>query len=547
MEKDRSGGLRAQRATVLLATLLVTVAIVATTSPENTGDAVDYARDVASANSALAPPLLEAGHLLWRPAGVVLRDLSGHGPDPDPAAIRAAQRRLVAISVVAAFVLAAAVGLVALEVIGSLPAALLAMGMTALGAAVINFGQAGAPYVPSAALVSLSLWVGIAGGRPAPPWRAALAGALLALGVLLWLPFVLVVCAVILAIFLLTRGEPELRLRAATIAVVSCAVVGMGAYLAAAASNGIRSPGDFARWIAGSSHGISRPGVTRVVIGLPRSFVHMGNDGREVRRYLVGDRLNPVTKAQVARLPLWPKLAAFYLALLVIAWYAVRRPFGRSLLLVGVAAALPVVGLGIAWTGGEEERYLPLYPFLILLVAWAAFSAGRERRRLVPAAATALALLWLTNLLAFNPWVTRSRSMVQGARFGCIAAALDDRSMIVLPQQADPLVTFSRDNLDEPPRSAGATVAFLLPPIFQKGKSWDAILSDAVSSTLAAGGRVWIPAYALDSVPPRWSGWVEGSQSVRWPEVRQAFAALGATRGCSDTGFLEVVATPDTP
>ena len=55
MQIDKSGSLRAPRIAVLAAALLATLAIVATTSPENTGDAVDYARDAASARPPLRP------------------------------------------------------------------------------------------------------------------------------------------------------------------------------------------------------------------------------------------------------------------------------------------------------------------------------------------------------------------------------------------------------------------------------------------------------------------------------------------------------------
>ncbi len=267
----------------------------------------------------------------------------------------------------------------------------------------------------------------------------------------------------------------------------------------------------------------------------------MGTDGREVRRYLVHDSLNPVSTVQLATLPLWPKLLAFYLALAVVAWFALRRPRGRTFLLLFAMAALPVIALGAAWSGGDEERYLALYPFLILLVTWAAVIGLAERRRLVPIAAGVFGALWLWNFWAFNPLVTHARSVGQAARLGCVTPMLDGRSVIVVPHQADPLVTFYRDRLDEPPRSVGTPVVYLLPPIFEKGQTWDAILASVISTTRGAGGRIWFPAYALDSIPPRSVGWVEGGQAVTWPQVRQAFSALRATRRCADTSLLEVV------
>jgi hypothetical protein len=301
------------------------------------------------------------------------------------------------------------------------------------------------------------------------------------------------------------------------------------------------------QWIGASAHGIARPGLSRVIIGLPRSFVHMGTDGREVRRYLLGDPLNPVTRVQVSALHLWPKLLLFYAALAIVAWFALRRPQGRKLLLLLCTAAVPVIWLGVAWSGGEEERYLALYPFIIPLVVWAAWTAAGERRRVVLVVAGALSLLWLSNVFAFNPWVSRARSAAVAARLGCVAPTLDARSVIIVPHQADPLVTFTRDRLDERPRSVGASADYLLPPIAIRGLTWNATLDTLVARTLRSGGRVWIPTYALDSIPPRSAGWVEGGQAVKWSQVRRAFSELEVTKGCSDTALLEVVARSRAP
>ena len=532
---------RSRGGVVLLAALVCTLIVVLATSPENTGDAVDYARDAAGAPSVMTLSLYEPGHLFWRPTGVLLREAIGSPSTKDPAAIRDTQRRFSRISVVASVVVSAAIGLLVLGGVGSLAAALAAVVMTALGASIINFGQAGAPYIPGLALVCLALLLGTGGGqRPSLP-RAIVAGCLLAAGVLLWLPFVLVVPAVLVAA-LLSPGETRYRVRATIAATMACGLIGVSVYLGIASLRGVRSPLAFMQWIGASAHGIARPGLSRVIIGLPRSFVHMGNDGREVRRYLLADPLNPVTSAQVATLHLWPKLVLFYLVLAVVARFALRRPQGRKLLLALGVAVVPVVWLGAAWSGGEEERYLALYPFIIPLVIWAAWTAAAERQRLVPAAVGALALLWLSNVIAFNPWATRARSAAAQARLGCVAPILDARSVIIVPHQSDPLVTFTRDRLDERPRSVGTSVNYLLPPNTIRGLSWNATLDSLVARALGSGGRVWIPAYALDSIPPRSSGWVEGGQAVKWSQIREAFSALGVTRGCSDTPLLEVVA-----
>ncbi len=106
----------------------------------------------------------------------------------------------------------------------------------------------------------------------------------------------------------------------------------------------------------------------------------MGHDGREVRRYLLGDPLNPVSAGQLAMLPVWPKLLVFYAVLAAAMWYALRRPKGRDLLLTLSWLWCPSLLSGRH--GAEAKKSgTALFPFLLPLVIWSAWSAGRERHR----------------------------------------------------------------------------------------------------------------------------------------------------------------------
>ncbi len=531
----------AERLRVILAAVAVSVLILAITTPENTGDARDYAHDVATAPSSGSTTLLEPGHLLWRPLGVILREAIGGFSPGRAASIRDAQNMLAVVSRVATVLLATCIGLMTLALVGSVPAGVAGATLAALGACVVNYGQAGVAYVASAALTSLAVLLGTTGPPAARLPRAAAAGILLALSVLLWLPFILVIPAALVAIYQLPPPGNVSRRRAALTATMACALVGIPVYLVAAAANNIESIPGFVHWIGQSSHGISRPGVARVVLGMSRSFVNMGNDGSEVRRYLVGDSLNPVTRAELATLSLWPKIALFYLALGCVAWFALQRDRGRELLLCFLVAMVPVMALGVAWSGGEEERYLPLYPFLFPLVVWAAWSAARERQRLVPTAVAVFGSLLMINLWALGPVVAHRRSVAQGSRLGCVAPMLSANAVIVVPHMGDPLVTFDRDRLTEPPRSAETRILFLLPSTLRPGEAWEETLAYWVQEATSAGGRVFVPAYVVDSVPPRWAAWVEGEEyGVRWSEVRKAFAALEMKRPCEGTELLQV-------
>ena len=261
----------------------------------------------------------------------------------------------------------------------------------------------------------------------------------------------------------------------------------------------------------------------------------MGTDGREVRRYLLGDPLNPVSAGQAALLPVWPKLLLFYAVLTGVAWVRPASAEGPRI------AARVHRGFGArrrAW-GRVERRRGGAIPRPFSLPA-----ASRDLGRVVgrPGAAPrsviavgAFSLLWLSNVWAFNPWIARARSARAEALLGCVGSMLDARSVIIVPDQADPLVSFTRDRLDEPPRSVGANVIYLSPPRAEPGLTWEGTLSSAATRALGSGGRVWVPAYALDSIPPRSVGWVEGAQPVTWAQVRQAFGALALRHSCDPT------------
>ena len=154
--------------------------------------------------------------------------------------------------------------------------------------------------------------------------------------------------------------------------------------------------------------------IARVIIGLPRSFVHMGDDGRAIRRFLLHDQLNTVDAAQLATLSSpWPKLVA--LLRRAGGGCLVRPPAsnGRGallcMLLCGCVGAL-LPGLRAAWRRWWRRRIW--LPGTVSLPPWAP-SFGRRgmqpeneaaMRYLRCGCRSAFALLWLGNTWAFNPW-----------------------------------------------------------------------------------------------------------------------------------------------
>ncbi|HEX5633615.1 MAG TPA: hypothetical protein VFX50_10310, partial [Gemmatimonadales bacterium] len=332
---------------LLAAVALGTALVFWLTAPETTADAPDYARDIVTAQTAGWRPLVEPGHLAWRPLGHAITEVLGLPAGADPQEqIRVTQGRMTVVASVAGVLAAVGLAMLTWHLVpvawGGVAAALL----FALSSSFISYAQAGTSYIPGLACLVFGL---VAGWDPrARPSlaRGVLGGALVALGVLFWLPYVLVVPAALLG-WLVWRPEGRTRsgLAEAAAAVGSCAVVGLASYLGAAAATGVRDVAGFLAWLGGTSHGVTTGGLQRAVLGFPRSFLYMGHDGREVKRFLLHDPLNVVTRADVLRLGLWPRMAAFYvggLAMLLLAWRGARR----WLLLLAVAA-LPTLALAV--------------------------------------------------------------------------------------------------------------------------------------------------------------------------------------------------------
>ena len=106
-------------------------------------------------------------------------------------------------------------------------------------------------------------------------WPVA-GGACLASAVCLWFPYVLTVpAAVVSPVFF--KGADRKRARIVLQAALFAALVAGVAYGLAAADLGISTVGGFREWLLESRHGTENRGVARMVFGLGRSFVSMGD------------------------------------------------------------------------------------------------------------------------------------------------------------------------------------------------------------------------------------------------------------------------------
>ena len=542
------------RLLVAVVAALVGLAALLLTAPEFTGDAPDYARDVADAASPTDTLLFEPGHLVWRPLGYFVTRVTGDLPRATRAeSIRIAQHRLTAMVVPFGVVAVMALAVIAFDLSGSVAIGITAGALLATSSGFLNYGQAGSSYIPGMCLILLGIAVGWRPDRSLTYARAALAGGLLALGVMLWLPYVLSLPAALLGIWVVARrGRDPKAPVMLMVAVGTCAVIGLLSFAVAAWLDGVTSLAAFRAWVNESSHGITSSGLKRVVLGFPQSFVYMENGGRVVNRYLSGDPFYPVTRAEVLRLQLWPRMAAFYVGLAVAMALLLRQRSTRALALLLALAAVPTVAFAIHWMGSDVERYFPAYPFLLLLLALAAVSAydAFRRARVLPALALApLGVFWLLNLPPKSNVVERRNAAVQLGRLACLVDSLDGNSVIVLPGPSDPLWNFNRNELDLPPRATGTTVVTSFRTATADSKDWRELQRSDIRRFLAEGRRVFAFGYALEPQPPKDVNWLEGEDRfVRWAAVREEWSRYTLRPACAGgSGVYEVLAIPGGP
>lgn len=522
--------------------LAVAAGVPAVTRSPFAGDGYEYARHIAASDGPSDPTLLEPGHLLWRPFGALLAPRTVG--TSHTTATRVTQRRLNHASRAATVVAIAAFGALAAQLAGTTLAALTATALFGLGSAFIIYGGAATAYQAGLAWLTMGLALG---WRRKPRYVAPSlgAGAALGLGALTWLPYALVIPGALLGTVLLNGARRGLG-RAILVGAVAAVVV-FGALVWGARRNGVHGFSPTVAWIRSSSHGIERPGMARAAVGMVRLIADVGEGPRVVKRYQARDPHNPVVSARLASLWLWPAALLLAVGAVGTLWRAGQTATGRAVLFASSVALLPVLFLALAWSGSEQERFLPVYPFLMAAVAVAALPRsgptghGVAATVVVPFGIVAMANLWSLSTLS-----DRARVRAQVARLGCIANSLSPSDRILIPEAGDPLRLFSESHLDAPPRRNGALVLTFLPrrPWHGVDYRWDSAFIATADSTLATGGRVYVPAYIRAEKPPSEADWIEGeANSVPWSDVVEASDALTTSVPCVPSHMLEVTGT----
>jgi hypothetical protein len=492
------------------------------------GDAPDYARHVAAARvSGDLRGLMEFGHPLWRPLGWAYAAIAD---DPGTGARRLEPwLRILAFLNGAALVLGGAAAVfAALWLRSRFDGASAAFGLLwLLGArAFLNYAHVGTSYVPGLAFLLGGLFVASLGpasrgGRAA---RDVGAGVLYGASILCWAPYALVLPGAVAAPFLLGPDARREVGRVVLTGLAGLATLAL-AYGVVGVALGFAEVTDPWSWAARASGGRGYGGAGRVLVGIPRSLVDLGDLGRTAKRFLLRDPLCPATARDLLGLDLAKMLVVYAgLAAATLAAAASRR--GRRVLLVAATMAVPLLAFAVLWQGGDLERYLPAVPALLAVQA-AGFREARGRPLLRGVMGAALGTTILANVHALSNGAVRARQDAALSRLPPAAGRGEPRTAYVVPHAQDDLFLFYRTYPLHPRNLGGLRVEAVFAPGMPSSATWRERFDVLVAAEKASGGRVRVSSRLLAPRPsPEWD-WIEGDDTrVTWRDLHEHFARL---------------------
>jgi hypothetical protein len=487
--------------------------------------------------------LFEFGHLLWRPAGLWFHFFTSRAlPMLEP---EAAVFTALLVPVVLGAALAA---VLFFRIAWLLSGSYMVSGVTTVffvcANGFLNYSQTGCPYVAALGFLTASVWIVLrAAARGDVRLRDVIAsGACLASSVLLWLPFTTVAPGLAMLTLLYGvdwdwKGASFRRrlLRTTQLTGIVCALTGL-AYGGAFRLRGYTNMVDLSRWVAASSHGWQQTlSLARLVFGFPRSYLDLGTDGVMFKRYMLHD---PYAGVKLTELLAGTavKLGLFYGVLGYLVWQLARTSSGRRL---GLICAIPVTGMflfaTVLFEPGSVERYLPLHPFLVMVVASA---LGQARKGPQAALAVLMVLFSCSQAWARSIWSNGPRDNRTIARIAPVRPRLRGATSVWVISSADPLNAFASARpfhlYNRPTR---LPVSAVVMAGLSSAEFWERDFASKSLNSWERGGEVWISNRLLAARPERSWGWTEGDvPSVQWQDLPAFFSRLE---------FLESLAGPD--
>lgn len=406
--------------------------------------------------------------------------------------------------------------------------------------AFLNFAQTGTSYVSALMFYLFGLFFSLRAADEKRSLNAILSGVCLALSICFWMPFLWALPAVVVAPVVL-YGFARKNFLASAVSIGAFSATIFLSYGIVLTILQIDSLSGLKSWVTAASHGNETRGLMRMIFGTARSFVNMGNDGVLFKRFLLKDVYNPVSFGALVGGSLW-KVAAFYglvASLLFLLW---KNSANRKILVLLLAAALPVLIFATLFDGGAVERYLPLYPFAFIALAAALQTV--EYKFLRYAMLLVLAAFALININALSIWTTAE----QQKKFASRVEALDGKAApgdaVFLVNWTDDLINFNRSfPFDRFNLRSDLKFGAIVTPGSTQTEQWREEFAARSFAAWAAGKNVWLSRRAFAETPDADWNWTEGDdKNVRWREFPEFFDKLetGETLG-DQNGFVLIL------
>ena len=528
------------------------------TVPESTADTPVYVNQIFQyyQQGASASPLLlwEFGHLLWRPLGYglwrafhsTLSPWSGNNPYLEITAV------LMGINFAVGMALTLLLFFVCSKLGLSMRAALAVTAGFMLFSTILRYIHSGMSYNLGFALQLTGLLLIVraahAARRRKELW-ATLAGVALSLSFAVWFPYVLTVPAILLAGCY--AGPPETRaprrqMRLFAIAGAAIAVVGLATFGLAAWIDHLSSYAALKQWVMNSAHGVANQRtLIRLPTGVTRSFLHLGDDGILLKRFVMGDPYAPVHPVELMKAGLW-KIAAVFLTLAILVVTLVRHKEAWPALAVLVCGSLPVLGFAVLLfkDTAEPARYEPAYASLLVSVCAMVLLKDKERAALRLLVAFALVMACV-NLSAYA-LTLRSANAVAAERATLVHEHTVHNGVAVLLSFRDPVSGFVQAAPFSQLNRPGALPLYhAIEPGNINVLRWR---QDAACRILAAwdsGGEAWLSERLISPRPkPEWN-WVEYDDNrVKWTDLPDFFSRFERDDHIgADDGFFRLALT----
>jgi hypothetical protein len=536
------------------AVVILFATVIVFTGPQSYSDTNMYAAEIQNAAAVTDPHLWDFGHLLWRPAGWLAHHATVRWLEPRiGSSYFVVFPPLIAINLIAGLACVVCAFLLAHNASGRLGVAFaLSAGLLASNA-FLNMTQTGTAYVPGLALQLAGMAVIVSAVRSHRlGWGAAwLAGALLAASCALWVAYVLALPAAALTALVWERdslslrsGEGRQRLVFVARLTAATFVIGAIVFALGAAVVGIGSIAEARAWLSDAGHGYAQTrNWMRIGAGIPRALLDLGNDGMTIKRYLFGDPYARTSLVDVVQAGLW-KIALVHAALGLALWGLATSARGRGLLLPLGASSAAVLTFALAYEAGSAERYLPLYPILILAAAFLCRDFSWRRPACAALAAIFVAMLGV-NLPSFALATARQQFEGDIRRIETASQALRPASRVVLLSFRDGIHDFYHRFPFHPLALQGQLpVYYLTDPMEGRADLWPRRVAKAILRSWENGGDVWVSRRLFADSPLAEWGWVEKDHpDLIWREVADFFQGLhsGNSIGGAD-GFVLLLA-----